>query len=147
VAGSCSSRIKLRILDSAASNESRSLPTLAADAVRSFTGAANEVLKFIKGLRTKPTATVDQSNTLEKMIAETEAAAGVAQARVLHALGYQLCRCEIPPTAMLTVGYQNRGKDTGEPVHECPKCGRDTAAPFGFVRTVPKLAESRVAVE
>lgn len=61
----------------------------------------------------------------------------IAEAQIASGLGYQLCRCEFPPTIMLTAGHlSGRGNPprTG-PVYECPKCGSNTAAPFTFERT------------
>jgi hypothetical protein len=110
---------------------------LAAEAVKAFTGAASEVVKMVKGFRAAPPTEPNQAAALEAAITEAERTAGVAEAQVLRALGYQLCHCTIPPTAMLTVGFQTRGTDTGKTVHECPKCNRNSAAPYGFQRTVP----------
>jgi len=70
---------------------------LAAEAVKSFTGVANKVVEFIRGLRTATPSMSDQSASLDSMIAEAEKAAGAAQVRILQALGYELCHCAIPP--------------------------------------------------
>lgn len=61
----------------------------------------------------------------------------LAEAQIASGLGYELCKCQFPPTIMLTVGHHSgRGSSnkTG-PVYECPKCGFNTASPFNFVRT------------
>jgi hypothetical protein len=61
----------------------------------------------------------------------------LAEVEIAKALGYELCRCEFPPTIMLTAGsFTGRGSPpkTG-PVYECPKCGHNTSAPFTFART------------
>jgi hypothetical protein len=36
---------------------------------------------------------------------QAEAAAKFAEAQIAKALGYDLCKCQFPPTPMLTVGY------------------------------------------
>jgi hypothetical protein len=41
-------------------------------------------------------------------LATAESSARMAEAEVAKALGYELCRCQFPPTPMLTVGYFNR---------------------------------------
>ena len=77
------------------------------------------------------------------------ASAKIAEAEVAKALGYELCKCEFPPTPMLTVGYhtanQTPGTAFGLPVYECPKCGITNAAPFRFQRTPIKTDEGAPA--
>jgi hypothetical protein len=61
----------------------------------------------------------------------------IAEAQLAQAFGYELCKCEFPPTPMKTVGYFGhnigRHKDT-DPVYECPKCGATNAGPYKFER-------------
>ena len=67
--------------------------------------------------------------------------AAMAEAHFAQALGFELCRCEFPPTPMTTVGYFRRSHEDhkpGDPVYECPKCGFTNAGPYGFERTRPK---------
>jgi hypothetical protein len=67
-----------------------------------------------------------------------EKAAKIADAQTAKALGYTLCQCEFPPVAMLTVGYlQPRGNREG-PVHECPRCGYNTAGVWAYQRIAPE---------
>jgi hypothetical protein len=67
--------------------------------------------------------------------------AKIAEAEIAKALGYELCKCEFPPTPMLTVGYmtanQTPATALGKPVFECPRCGINNAAPFTFQRATP----------
>jgi hypothetical protein len=60
----------------------------------------------------------------------------IAEAELAKAFGYELCKCDFPPTPMLTVGYFNwnhgANKKEGDPVYECPKCGYNTAGPFNY---------------
>src|ERR1700737_18245 len=58
---------------------------------------------------------------------------------IAKALGYELCKCEFPPTPMLTVGELNGRPKTG-PVYECPKCGFNTAGAFMYNRIAPERA-------
>jgi hypothetical protein len=87
----------------------------------------------------------DADEVVEKAFEEAETSAKIAEAEIAKALGYELCRCAFPPTAMLTVGHFTRGVKIGEykPVYECPKCGKDTAGPFIYERTTPKRAADK----
>jgi hypothetical protein len=60
----------------------------------------------------------------------------VAEAQLAKALGYQLCYCTFPPTAMLTVG-QTLGRPSYVPVYECPKCGYNTSGTTDYNRSAP----------
>ena len=71
--------------------------------------------------------------------------AAIAEAEIQKALGYELCKCQWPPVAMLTIGYFHRihGKhQEGDPVFECPKCGYTDAGPSNFTR-LPTNSETR----
>ena len=50
-----------------------------------------------------------------------------------EAFGYELCKCEFPPTPMKTVGY-TRDRQV---VYQCPKCGFNTA----MGRTITRKGE------
>jgi len=56
------------------------------------------------------------------MLATASSSAASAEAELARGFGYELCKCTIPPTPMLTVGFAG-----GSPVYECPKCGLNTA--------------------
>jgi hypothetical protein len=88
------------------------------------------VVKDVRGL-----ANPEQAKAITAALDKAEKAAKVAEAELAKALGYELCKCQFPPIAMLTVGYLSRhhaGHKVGEPVFECPKCGLSTAGPYGF---------------
>jgi hypothetical protein len=100
------------------------------DSLRSAIG----VLKDVKSLNG---GTEEQTKTIDAALAEASSTSLIAEAQFAKALGYQLCKCEFPPTTMLTVGYvrSNVGQlKTGDPIFECPKCGFNNAGPFGFTR-------------
>lgn len=83
-------------------------------------------------------ATPEQTKAVVAALAEAEKATQIAEAQIAKALGYQLCQCAFPPTAMLTVGQHTRNVQVmGKPVHECPKCGLNTAYPFAYQRIAP----------
>jgi hypothetical protein len=80
-----------------------------------------------------------QAKAADEALDEALKAAGLAEALIAKALGYELCKCAYPPTAMLTVGYKAaRGQAGSGPVFECPKCGYDNASPFGYTRIAPR---------
>jgi hypothetical protein len=101
------------------------------DAIRGLLG----VVKDVRGL-----ANPEQAKAITAAADQVEAAAKIAEAEIAKALGYEICKCQFPPTPMLAVGYHTRnlaGHQLGEFVYECPKCGLTTAGPFGFERTAP----------
>ncbi|WP_271896156.1 hypothetical protein [Candidatus Phyllobacterium onerii] len=100
----------------------------AIDALRALLGIYTDATKSLPA-KDQQTATL----AIEKSIEQLD----IAEAQIARALGYELCKCQFPPTVMLTVGHSNaRGNKPG-PIYECPKCGYDTAAPFSFIRTAP----------
>jgi hypothetical protein len=103
------------------------------DALRSAIGSVKET----KDLLPKD----EKSATIAAALDAAEASSKIAEAEVAKALGFELCNCEFPPTAMLTVGFFDRPvakRNPGDPVHECPKCGIDTAGPFSYTRVAPE---------
>lgn len=72
---------------------------------------------------------------------EAKKASDIAEASIAQALGYELCKCQFPPTPMLTVGFMSRHGRMGESstVYECPRCGINTAGPWSFTRTAGKI--------
>jgi hypothetical protein len=103
------------------------------DALRSAIG----LIKDTKDLLPKNETTA----AITAALATAESSSRIAEAEIAKAFGYVLCRCQFPPTPMLTVGYRTRpqgGHLPGSPVFECPKCGITSAGPFMFERTVPE---------
>ena len=92
----------------------------------------------------KDLAAANQAEAVETALASAEIATSVAEAQVAQALGYELCKCEFPPQIMLTVGYidNNHAKKHGA-VYECPKCGYNTAGPWGYERIAPEQIEKK----
>jgi hypothetical protein len=80
-----------------------------------------------------------RQEAISQALVTAESSARIAEAEVAKALGYELCKCEFPPTIMLTVGKHNGRTKLGiGPVFECPKCGFNTAGPYMYDRTVPE---------
>jgi hypothetical protein len=75
---------------------------------------------------------------IEAALEKANAATAIAEAEVAKALGFELCKCQFPPTPMLTVGSRTpHGPDRQKvvPVYECPKCGFNTAGGWSYKRT------------
>lgn len=104
------------------------------DAVRSAIGMLQDAKELL------PTG--DQRGAaITQALVTAESSSKIAEAEIAKALGYELCKCRFPPTPMLTVGYLDRPvakRNAGDPVHECPKCGSNTAGPFMYQRTAPE---------
>jgi hypothetical protein len=103
------------------------------DALRSAIGLVNDT----KNLLPKD----EKTATITAALATAESSSRLAEAEIAKALGYELCKCQFPPTPMLTVGHFDRpcGRyKPGDPVYECPKCGADNAGPFTYTRTAPE---------
>jgi hypothetical protein len=80
----------------------------------------------------------EQAKAITAALDKAEEAAKVAEAEIAKALGYELCKCQFPPTVMLTVGYTtDRGKEKGGPVFECPRCKYNTSGGWAFDRITP----------
>ena len=87
-------------------------------------------------------ANQQQKQALENALLTASSSAALAEAEIGKAYGYEFCRCTLPPTPMLTVGYFTRmgaqqDKKDGDPVYECPKCGFTNSGPFAYTRTAP----------
>jgi len=75
--------------------------------------------------------------TITAALEAAETSSKIAEAEVAKALGYELCKCQFPPTPMLTVGMMEGRPKTG-PVYECPRCGFNTAHPYTYERIAPE---------
>jgi len=76
---------------------------------------------------------------VETALATAASSTAIAEMEVAKALGYQFCRCEFPPTMMLTVGYSTGVAhfEAGDPIYECPKCGFNNSGGYGYTRLKP----------
>jgi hypothetical protein len=105
------------------------------DAFRAAAAGVKDMLAIAGG-------TEEQKKVVEEALDHAIRTAAVAEAEVAKALGYELCKCQFPPTIMLTVGYKSergeRGATASGPVFECPKCGYNSAGVWAYTRTAPK---------
>jgi hypothetical protein len=84
----------------------------------------------------------ERAATITAALATAESSSRIAEAEVAKALGYELCKCQFPPTPMLTVGHiDNAYAKMFGPVFECPKCGYTTARMWAYTRTAPPRAQ------
>jgi hypothetical protein len=100
---------------------------------KSIFDGLRSAIAMVREARGSPNGGQDEGKLIDAAPDKASAATAIAEAEVAHALGYQLCKCEFPPTAMLTVGSTGRGDKSGA-VYECPKCKFNTAMPFSFNR-------------
>jgi len=120
-------------------------PSTWAQGIDAFKGAIDSVrsaIKMVKDVRSLGSGTEQQQKAIDNALREARLKAATAEAQLAKALGYELCKCDYPPTPMRTVGYMTsnqKNHQIGELVYECPKCGRDTAAPFGYKRIGPAV--------
>jgi hypothetical protein len=100
------------------------------DSVRSAIGMVKDVSSLGGGSE-------QQQKAIDTALTVASSNVAIAEAQLAQAFGYELCKCEFPPTPMRTIGYfghkASGHKDT-DPVYECPKCGATNAGPFKFHR-------------
>jgi hypothetical protein len=87
----------------------------------------------------------DKQAAISQALVTAETSAKIAEAEIAKALGFELCKCNFPPTPMLTVGYHTRaqGHRPGDPVFECPECGINSAGPWMYERIAPEREGSK----
>jgi hypothetical protein len=87
-------------------------------------------------------ANKQQEEAIDTAITLANQNAAIAEAQLALSFGYELCKCEFPPTPMRTVGRHIKatahGKKEGDPVYECPKCGYNTAGRDDYERLASK---------
>ncbi len=109
------------------------------DSIRSAIG-------IVKDVRSLGGGTEQQQRAIDQALTVASSTTAIAEAELAKAFGYELCKCVFPPTPMRTVGYWTRHHDnhhTGAPVYECPKCGYNTAGPYGYERIAPERTPSK----
>lgn len=74
-----------------------------------------------------------------KAIENAERQTKVAEASIAKALGFELCKCEFPPTPMLTVGYRMVAGGV-QMIDECPRCSITSAGGFSFTRNASRVS-------
>lgn len=110
-----------------------------AAAIKTAFESLRSAIGLVKDVRSLGGGSEQQQKAIDVALTTASSSTAIAEAEVAKALGYELCKCEFPPTPMLTVGYRTPyGKGTVvETVYECPKCGYCTAGGWAFARTKP----------
>jgi len=112
-------------------------------ALKTAFDSVRSAISIVKDARSLGGGTQQQQQAIDQALTVANSSTAIAEAQIAQAFGYELCRCDFPPTPMRTVGYfqVNGGNHKmGDPVYECPKCGRTNAGPFQFERTAPNRA-------
>jgi hypothetical protein len=105
------------------------------DAFRAAVGLVRDTRKALGGDSA-------QTKAVDEALDHAVRTAAIAEAEIAKAFGYELCKCEFPPTIMVTVGFKSdRGPGQSGPVYECPECGFTNAGPWAYTRIVPKLPD------
>ena len=115
----------------------------AVEAIRSAIGIITDI-RSAGGSANK-----QQEEAIDTAINLANQNAAIAEAQLALSFGYELCKCEFPPTPMRTVGRHIKasahGKKEGDPVYECPKCGYNTAGRDDYERLASKNDHQLVA--
>jgi hypothetical protein len=109
----------------------------AAAAAKTAFDSVRSAISIVKDIRSLGGGNEHQQKVVDNALTVASTNTAIAEAELAKAFGYELCKCDFPPTPMKTVGYLGRpvpGKQVGDPVYECPKCGYNTAGPFMFTR-------------
>jgi hypothetical protein len=111
----------------------------AAGALKSTFDALRSAMGLLKDAKDLLPPDDKREKAISQALVTAESSSKIAEAEIAKALGYELCKCAFPPTIMLTVGQHNGRDSRIGPVHECPKCGYNTAGPFfKYDRIAPK---------
>jgi hypothetical protein len=118
-----------------------------AAALKSTFDALASAWKMVKEFRsTGNNVSPEEAALVDRALDEAASASKLAQAQIAKALGYQLCHCTFPPTAMLTVGstVDWKAAQMTVPVYECPRCGYNSVGREDYDRIAPTRPPSVV---
>ncbi len=112
--------------------------TVVAEALKTSIGAIGSAYDLVKKFRSSSAPTAQEEKVIDQALVTADTAAQIAHVEIAKALGYELCRCQFPPTAMLAVGQTRPMRmEKAQPVYECAKCGYNTAGPWAYNRIAP----------
>jgi hypothetical protein len=84
--------------------------------------------------------TEQQQNAIDTALTVASSNTAIAEAELAKAFGYELCKCEFPPTPMVTVGYFNRqhaNRKEGDPVYGAALThGKNSGPPWTPARRI-----------
>jgi hypothetical protein len=113
----------------------------AAAAFKSTFDALRSAMGLLKDAKELLPPGDQRQQAITQALATAESSSKIAEAEIAKALGYELCKCEFPPTIMLTVG-EHLGRPKTGPVYECQKCGFNSAGPLMYNRRAPERDQS-----
>jgi len=106
--------------------------------------SVRSTIAMLRDLRSVGGGSEEEKKVIDTALSVASANTAIAEAQLAKAFGYELCKCEFPPTPMRTVGYfghrHGEHRET-DPVYECPKCGSTNAGPFMYQRTAPERSK------
>ena len=115
-------------------------------AFKSIFDGLRSAISMVREVRGSSDHGKEESKLIEAALDKASSATAVAEAEIAKALGYELCKCQFPPTPMLTVGHiDNFDADLHGPVYECPTCGYNSARMWAYQRTSPPRAPPAAA--
>jgi|SRR6478735_3159246 hypothetical protein len=109
-------------------------------ALKTAFDSVRSAISITKDVRSLGGGTEQEQKAIDVALTLASSTTAVAEAQLAQAFGYELCKCEFPPTPMRTVGYftrQHGRHEIGDAVYECPKCGVTNSGPFNYQRIVP----------
>jgi hypothetical protein len=112
-----------------------------ATAIKTAFDSVRSAISLVKDVRSLGGGNEQQQKAIDSALVSAATNTTIAEAELAKAFGYELCKCEFPPTPMKTVGYFGMnagGHRAGNPVYECPKCGYRNSGPFMFTRVKGK---------
>ena len=112
-------------------------------ALKTAFDSVRSAISMVKDVRSLGGGSAQEQKAIDTALTVASSNTAIAEAELAKVFGYELCKCEFPPTPMKTVGYFNRpvaNKHEGDPVYECSKCGYNTAGPYMYHRIAPERA-------
>ncbi len=109
-----------------------------ANAFKAIFDSLRAAVGLLRDVRASGGDNIAQQRLVDDALDKAERATKVAEAEIAKALGFELCKCQFPPTPMRTVGHiENFHINRSGPIYECPKCGYNTAGPWAYNRIAP----------
>jgi hypothetical protein len=68
--------------------------------------SVRSAISMVKDVRSLGGGSQQQQKAIDQALTVASSNTAIAEAHLAQALGYELCRCEFPPTPMITVGLR-----------------------------------------
>src|SRR6266550_7653138 len=112
-----------------------------ATALKTAFDSVRSAISMVRDVRSLGGGTEQEKRAIDTALTVASSSTAIAEAQLAQAFGYELCKCDFPPTPMVTVGYRGHrhaGHKETDPIYECPKCGHNNAGPWNYQRTAPE---------